>query len=516
VNGLSFSATSKENIDAWEALGNPGWDWSTFSNAMQKSYKLEETGQGDGPLQLSQPSQEGSEWPQVWKETLNTLGFSDTNDPFSGQICGNLTVPDAIYPSTKRRSFSGNAYLEAAINRPNFTIWTQTPVDRIIFDDGPTCDRFVSITATAVQYTTIDGQIKTVGANREVLLTAGSINSPRILELSGVGDKKLLDTLGIKVVVDNPYVGENLQNHPMCSLNFEVLGDKKGFETMDGLIRQDPDAIADAMTAYESRKSGPFSKSGANYAAHLPYPNLQHSDGAPTLQEVLSIADPKTDSENVTAGFAKAHRSFVDSVLKSPTQASACYLSFSGFTRFNSDGSRASASQLDGNENFFTIVLLLAHPLSRGSVHITSTSAPTSASSIAINPKYLSHPLDIEVLARHLQYAETIMATEPLASHVKPGGKRNPTTSQTGSFKDIQEAKKYARETAVGAAHYTGTCSMMPRELGGVVDSDLRLYGCRNLRVCDASIMPITPRTNPQATVYGIAERAAEIIRSTL
>ena len=79
-----------------------------------------------------------------------------------------------------------------------------------------------------------------------------------------------------------------------------------------------------------------------------------------------------------------------------------------------------------------------------------------------------------------------------------------------GSFADLENAK------IVGAAHYTGTCSMMPRDMGGVVDDKLRLYGCSNLRVCDASIIPITPRTNPQATVYGVAEIAAEIIKSGL
>lgn len=75
---------------------------------------------------------------------------------------------------------------------------------------------------------------------------------------------------------------------------------------------------------------------------------------------------------------------------------------------------------------------------------------------------------------------------------------------------------RFLEDHAVGAYHFTGSCSMMPRELGGVVDPLLRVYGTANLRVCDASIIPLTPRANPQATVYAFAERGAKLIRDSL
>ncbi|KAI0006303.1 putative GMC oxidoreductase [Xylariaceae sp. FL0662B] len=481
---------------------------------MAKAYSLDQTGEGNGPLQLAMPL-EDQEWPRVWRETLQALGFPVNNNPLSGQVYGGLTVPDSIYPSTKSRSFSGNAYLGSAIDRPNLTIWTQTSTDTILFDKLESDDESDTAIATGVQYTTNEGDTKAVRARKEVLLTAGSINSPKILELSGVGCKNRLEALGIKVAIHNPFVGENLQNHPPCYLNFEVLGDEKGFETTEKLAQRDPDTVAAAMDAYQSRKCGPFSRSGSNHAAHLPFPGIKDQDGTQRLREILQVSSLERGTDKNTAEFAEAHETFVHSVLKSPTEASACYLSFPGFARFDSDGSMTSALPLDSDERFFTIVVLLAHPLSRGSVHITPTSTPASSSSLAIDPRYLTHPLDIEVLASHLQYAvETLAATKPLASHLKPGGKRNPTAPQTGSFADLENARRFARETAVGAAHYTGTCSMMPRHMGGVIDAQLRVYGCRNLRVCDASIIPITPRTNPQATVYGVAELAADIIKS--
>ncbi|OTB02008.1 putative GMC oxidoreductase [Hypoxylon sp. CI-4A] len=514
LNGLSFSATSKVNIDAWENLGNPGWNWNNFSKAMAKAYHSDKNGKGNGPLELTIPD-EDSEWPQVWRDTLKALGFSVTNDPFSGQVCGGLTVPDSIHSSDKQRSYSGNTYLKLALGRPNFALWTETSVDKILFDKHEDDAKLNTTTATGVQYTTKAGDTNIVEARKEIILTAGAINSPKILELSGVGDKNHLDTLDIPTVIDNPFVGENLQNHAMVNTTFEAKGGEKGFETLEKLSRGDPDTIAAAMDAYTSRKAGPFSRSGANHAAQLPFPGIGGEDGRQEVQRILRIENLSSNIGKTTEAFAKAHESFIHAVLESPTEASATYLSAPVFTGFNSDGSQASALQIDAGEQYFTIVLLLAHPLSRGSVHLTPDSTSTSSHGLAIDPRYLSHPLDVEVLASHLQYAaETLAATAPLASHLKPGGKRNPTGPQTGSFADLENVKRYVREMAVGAQHYTGTCSMMPRDMGGVVDSTLRVYGCRNLRVCDASVIPITPRTNPQATVYGIAEMAADIIKS--
>ena len=77
-------------------------------------------------------------------------------------------------------------------------------------------------------------------------------------------------------------------------------------------------------------------------------------------------------------------------------------------------------------------------------------------------------------------------------------------------------ATRFIKDRAVGAHHYTGSCSMLPREMGGVVDPRLRVYGTANLRVCDASVIPLAPRANPQATVYGVAEHAAKLIKGSL
>jgi len=340
-----------------------------------------------------------------------------------------------------------------------------------------------------------------IKARKEVIVTAGTINSPRLLESSGIGAAGCLQKHGIPVVIDNPNVGENLQNHPMSAVSFEVA---EGMETIDPIARQDMSAIGAAMEAY-AKQAGPFASGGSFAAAQIPLRHEPESDRRTDLESILKHSVAENDGS--IPAFAEAHKEFVHSILQSPAEASGCLISFPGYATANTDGSMAPPPA--GTEKYLSIILLLCHPLSRGSVHID----PSAKSGVAIDPKYLSNPLDLEVMARHLLYVEnTLIHAEPLKSRLKANGKRN--TAALGKLDTVEKAKEYLRSTSVAAHHFTGTCSMMPQELGGVVDSKLRVYGCPNLRVCDASIIPLTPRVNPQATVYAVAEYAADLIRA--
>ncbi|CAJ2507191.1 Uu.00g083770.m01.CDS01 [Anthostomella pinea] len=499
VNGFAFLPNSRANIDAWADLGNPGWDWSSFTKSMSL-FSLAKSAKPDGhsPLQLTIPD-EDSEWPRVWRETLANLGYPEATDPFSEKIVGSLMGPETI-GLDKKRSFSANAYLSDSVqSRSNLTIWSDVLVEKIIFDNSET------VIARAIQYSEGQGQqTKTVEARKEIVLSAGAINSPRLLEHSGIGDADRLRRLGIDVLIDNPNVGENLQNHPMCSLSFEAVGEDR-FQTIDQLLRKDPDAIAAAQKAY-SEGTGPASRSNLNILAQLSLPGSTPLDGNldSTLPGIGSATDP----------MGKAQESFVRAVLTSPKEASGCYMTAPGFVSFAGDGTAVPPPV--GTSRFFTIAVHLAHPLSRGSVHITSPSRPDSSSGVSIDPNYFSHPLDLEILARHVQLIETIAMTEPLSNHLKSDGQRGPDMPAPGGFADLQTAKDFLLKRAKGAHHWTGSCSMMPRESGGVIDHELRVYGCRNLRVCDASIMPISPRSNIQGVVYAVAEHGAQIMKATM
>lgn len=488
---------SKSTLDAWAHLGNPGWEWEAFSKSLAKSYTLTAphgVKQGDGPLKVTVPKEDSQwQWPKAWRDTLEGLGHPTNLDAFSGQHYGGLLGADTLDPVTKKRSYAANAHLGQAKSRENLIVWTETLVNKINFTAASDVDGDVQ--ATGVQYTTKSGETREVTASEEVIITAGTIGSPKLLEFSGVGDERLLKAHGINVVIANSFVGENLQNHPMCFLSFEVPeGEDEGFATLDSVRRRDPTALAAAMDAY-SKGAGPLSRSGSNIAAELALPGIDTPDGKRQLESMLAdaVANLAHSKYRSTGGFDKALELYVRSVLESSTEASGHYITVPVFTGFNADGSMASPPA--GQGSFYTFGLSLAHPLSRGSVHVKDST------SVAIDPNYFSHPLDIAIFARHLQYlATTLTKAEPLASHLVRKLGTDPSLDLE-KFQDIEFAKEYIRSNAAGAHHLTGTCAMMPKELGGVVDSKLRLYGCKNLRICDASIMPITPGVNPQATV---------------
>ncbi|KAK3312192.1 hypothetical protein B0H66DRAFT_585005 [Apodospora peruviana] len=487
LNGLNFVVSSKDNIDAWGAdLGNgPGWNWEGLSKAFRKAYSLTTSGniEKEGPVQVTIP-EEDTKWPQVWRETFAGLEYDPTgnDDPFSGKNLGAVM---------RTRSFAGNAYFAQARSRSNLTLWTTTVVEKLVLEPSST-----RVTATGVQYTKDSSETKTVNAGREVILTAGTFGSPKLLELSGIGEADLLKSLNIEPVIDNPHVGENLQNHPVCVLSFETdPANEEGFETLDKLTRQDPATLAAAMDAYSQKQRGPLSKTNCNAMAHVPLPGISTEEGKADLARLLNSTSTAAEKGKTPSAFAKKHEAFVHSILTNPRKASD-----------GPDGRFAPPPSVSGDSGgHFTIGVMLSHPLSRGSCHLANTRGE-----LAIDPNHLGHSLDVEILARHVQFLESVLVkSEPLASHIKT--KRCAPRPEMG-ISDANEAKRFVRETAIGASHYTGTCSMMPRELGGVVDPALRVYGCGNLRVCDASIIPLMPRGNPMATVYGVAERAAEII----
>lgn len=309
INTLIFTPVAKSNIDAWADLGNPGWGYASFSKWMSKAYNFPNSPwetNGHGPLSISIPA-EDSGWPKVWRDTIAALGYPISMDPFTGEYYGAVASPEAVQPSSKQRSYVGSAYLQPALSRTNFTVWTETTVDKILFDTKPVAENKDSV-AAGVRFTR-NGEKGTVSARKEIILSAGTFHSPKILELSGVGDAKLLQSLGIEVVVDNPYVGENLQSHPYCTMTFEAV-DHKDYQTIDDLIRQEPAAIAEAMKRYEQEKSGPFMKSGLNATAQPPLPSdLLTADGSSEFDRIFQECRDRAKPGKATPAFIKAHDS---------------------------------------------------------------------------------------------------------------------------------------------------------------------------------------------------------------
>lgn len=189
-------------------------------------------------------------WQKVWANAIGALGYPDNNDPFSGTVCGAVIAPETIDPMTGKRCSSANAHFERVHQRSNLTAVTGATVDKILFAE--TKPGVNDAIAKGVAYTIVkDGKPKKiqVKACKEVILAAGALSSPRLLELSGVGNAALLHDMGIQVMVDNPHVGENLQNHVLVGRSFEVR-DESDLPSRDPLNRREPAVIEAAMTTY--------------------------------------------------------------------------------------------------------------------------------------------------------------------------------------------------------------------------------------------------------------------------
>lgn len=456
LNGLSFTASTKAVVDGWAEIGNPGWDWSAFSQSLAKAYTVAKapasstaehtsiTGAGtnQGPLRVAYADAlcagDLDGWPKVWANTIESLGFPGAQDTLSlDQKSGGLIIPDTVDPEAGIRSYAANAYLSPDVrSRANLTVLTGVDVHKVVLQkpaDSPLA------VATGVEFTdgTTPGAIKTVTARREVIVSAGVFGSPKLLELSGIGDATRLPD-GVVVIVDNPGVGENLQNHPMVTVSFEVTDDAPPTKDpfVRAALRKDPQVLGAAMAEYASHRKGIFASSGVTSAAQLPLPPGLHVDGDPSL---LGLS--------LTGGsrFAQEHERFVKSMMQSSSssseEATGYYIFGPAYAAFNPDGTSALPPFLDGSEdNYITVVCLLAHPLSRGSVHVVGTGHDQK---LAIDPAYLTHPLDLEVMARHVQFVEhTLAATEPLVKSLKSQGKRAVGAPEAGALKDLSVVKK--------------------------------------------------------------------------
>lgn len=209
---------------------------------------------------------------------------------------------------TGTRSDAATAYFEPAKGRANLHVVTGALAEKIILDTSGKTPKAVGVQIKK------DGKSSVLTAKREVILAAGVFGTPKLLELSGIGGKTLLEKLGIPVVVDNPNVGENLQDHPNTGVSFEVAD---GVKTMDGLSRQEPEAINAAMQEYINHKRGPLAVGGNFAGALIPIPDFVNGAGAEArLKQVLD----DTAAAHTPGDFTPYHEEFVHSLLGKPNE----------------------------------------------------------------------------------------------------------------------------------------------------------------------------------------------------
>ncbi|KAK4174668.1 choline dehydrogenase [Triangularia setosa] len=517
INFMLWTHASTRDIDMWGELGNKNWSWKELQPYYKKSEQLvtpsrevkhdlgldflDESLHGKkGPIVNTFPDVYGP-FQRVWFKTYEKLGLRVTGDPRGGEALGGFANPFNIDSKKKERSYPGNKYYLPAKGRKNLKVITGALVTRIHTDVRK---QGALPAATGVEYVK-DGVKHDVWVKKEVILSAGAIESPKLLELSGIGSPKLLNELGIKVVVNNGFVGENYQNHLMLPLGFMAKPDLTTAEDF-----ANPTVFQAALSEYLTTRTGPLTVVNASSALL----SLHQLGGS-----LSSLpASPKVENN---PGL-QAQYNLLLSSLQSNLTASSHELSLAGGISpwyYNISKLAFSASPRPplsfpqsikkDTGKYLTLLTLLQQPFSRGSVHISS---PSPTSPPVINPNYFSHPIDRHLVRLGALHLQTVASTPPLSDLLEGQGR----VFQPGyPEKGVTEGNVnwYAREHMMPAYHHSGTCAMMPRNKGGVVDERFRVYGITGLRVVDAGIFPLVPRGTVNSAVIAVAERAGDFIK---
>lgn len=339
-----------------------------------------------------------------------------------------------------RRCSTAVGYLHPIERRPNLKVETRAHVTRIMLEGR---------TARGVEYLQ-HGRRSMVRANAEVLLAAGAVASPQLLELSGVGQGAVLRQHGIAVIADLSGVGANLQDHYMIGAQWRV---KREFVTVNELSHGA--RLAAEVMKYVFTRKGLLSFAVAHVVAFC---RSQRTLTRPDLQFHLMAASMD---------------------LKALARTQALVLE---------------------KEPGMTCTPCQIRPESRGSVHIKS---PDPQAYPAIIANYLSHPLDRETAVAGMKLARRIMQQPAVAPYLE---------STADGFGATDEAMlAYARVAGTTLYHAVGTCKM-GRDATAVVDPQLRVHGVERLRVADASVMPRITSGNTNAATIMIAEKAADMI----
>jgi choline dehydrogenase len=445
INGMIYMRGQREDYDGWaELTGDAGWSWDSVLPVFKRS----EDYHGGS----SEFHGQGGEW-RVEKQRLrwkvletfakaaNEVGVPATDDFNRGDNFG-----IGYFDVNQRRGIrwsAAKAFLRPAAKRSNLTLITGAQVKHLSFA-GRRC--------SGVAYTG-GGDDYIAHARLEVLLASGAVNSPALLERSGVGDGARLQALGVPVVQHLSGVGENLQDHLQLRMAYKV----SGVSTLNTLQAHWWGKLSIGLR-YAFNQSGPMSMAPSQLGA---FAKSDPDDPALTRPDLQYHVQPLSLER-----FGEPLHSF----------------------------------------NAFTASVCNLRPSSRGSVHI-ATADPFAAPRIA--PNYLSTEHDRHVAANSLRFTRKIAAAPALARH-------RPEEIMPGiAFQSESELVAAAGNIGTTIFHPVGTCKMgRAQDSTAVVDSSLRVIGVDGLRVVDASVMPTITSGNTNSPTLMIAERASALIRA--
>ncbi|KAF7194780.1 Dehydrogenase xptC [Pseudocercospora fuligena] len=493
INGLYFNRGSKADYDAWEQLGNPGWGWNGLLPYFLKSTNFSspeispdwhptfgaDAWGADGPVHVSIVP---FEWPQqkVFRDAFAEMEIPLINEANDGSQVGLGWVPNSVNPDTRTRSDARTAYHDSACARNNVQLLTGTKARRILFDNDKT--------AVGVDLTGRDHDWRViVNASKEVIVAAGAIWSPNLLQISGIGPQEMLKNAGVPVVHDSPGVGLNFQDTPTVIMRFNLTTNLHP----SGDNMNDPTFYQLAKHQYESQRNGPFLQGHPNNVAFLSLRQI--------TREATSIVDSVSEQSQAPAEYLPGLYG---------QKATAGYKAQLEILTTLLSGNESSILEFPFPADSLPQLNLLQKPLSRGTITLNA-SDPDLGPYVDYN--VLANPLDAEMLVAMIKWTRSFFETNSIR---KLGPEELIPGPEVRSQEALIAALSKDSLLVPQSNHQTGTCSMMPEELGGVVGPDLLVYGVKHLSVVDSSIFPMLPAARLVSTVYAVAEKAADTIKS--
>ena len=441
INAMIYARGHPLDYDQWRQQGLAGWGYDDvlpFFKRSENSWRGETPHHGSGgPLAVSQAGRRSALF-EMFSHAASEAGFP-VSDDYNGAMPEGVAVPDFTIGRGRRQS-TARAFLRPAMKRRNLTVETNALAHRVVVRAGR---------AVAVEYAR-NGESRTAEAERDIILSGGTYNSPQLLLLSGIGPADELKALGIAPVLDRPGVGRNLQEHANAVITFELNQPL----SIVGELRWDRLSLAVLR----------WLVSGAGVVGTMPtqaacFLKIRAESDRPDIELLVSPVLPEA-----VPWFPG---------IKPP--APHCFLSR----------------------------IALLHPRSRGKVTLRSAD-PADAPRIFWN--LFDDPLDLETLRGGLKTVRAIFAKEPLRSVVAKERSPGPRYSSDAEIDD------WIRGNGQTAHHPAGTCRMGADD-EAVVDAELRVRGIERLRVADCSVMPQVVGSNTNAPTIMIAEKAADYIR---
>ncbi|MGI9524128.1 MAG: GMC family oxidoreductase [Hyphomicrobiaceae bacterium] len=443
INGMIYMRGQARDYDMWRQQGNPGWAWSDvlpyfMKHEDQHAMELEDFGEihaRDGEWRIEQPR---IRWDilDAWATAAQQAGIPRIKDFNDGDNEG--TSYFQVNQRSGTRWNTARGFLRPVMSRKNLSIVTHAVAQRLIIDANR---------ATGVEILRNSISMK-LGAKREIILAAGAIGSPQLLQLSGIGPGALLQNYNIPLAFESSDVGSNLQDHLQIRCAYKVTGVKTLNENAQTLLQK-----AQIGLQYALSRRGPMSM-------------------APSQLGTFAKSDPSRETANLQYHIQPLSLDHFNAPLDP----------FPAFT--------ASVCNL--------------RPTSRGHVHI-ETPDPTAPPEIRLN--YLSTQEDCQVAADSIRLTRHIVSQPALQAYKPEEFRPGPKVHSN----DLEGLVQAAGDISTTIFHPVGTCRM-GSDGSAVVDPRLRVNGMTNVRVADASVMPSITSGNTNSPTLMIAEKAADMI----